>query len=283
MSDSSPKQILVAVDTAACDAALELAAVEARNRRCGVHLVHVMEPVLREGQQLLDDVAAKLRDLVGDDLPVSTQVCEGAVVPTLVAESLDACLVVVQHRGMGTEGATPTLSVTNGVAARAHAPVIAVPSLWVHHPDVAPVLCVGVDDVRASGEVVRVALDEAGRSGARLRLVHGLGVSPSADADLAGAGAELAAEFACLTDERPNVPIEVVVAEVRPVQLLLEQADEASMLVVGRHHPRLPVAPHLGSVARTVLRWSPVPVVVVDPVLPDGPVAPATRLSLALR
>jgi len=284
MLDSTPKQILVAVETAACDAALELAAVEARSRRCGVRLVHVMQPVLAGGYRLLDDVAARLERLLGDDdLPVSTEVCQGAVVPTLVSESIDACLVVVQHRGMGAEGATPMLSVTNGVAARAHAPVIAVPSLWVHQPDVAPVLSVGVENAAVSHEVVRVAIDEAERRGARLRLVHGLGVSPSADADLTEAEADVSAEYAGLTDRRPGVLTEVLVAEARPVQLLLDQADRATMLVVGRRHPRLPVAAHLGSVARTVLRWSPVPVMVVDPVLPDGPAASSNRLSLAQR
>ena len=286
MLDSSPKKILVAVETAACDAALEFAAVEARSRRCGVRLVHVMQPVLQVGHQLLDDAAAKLdRLLVDDDLPVSTQLCQGAVVQALLAESIDACLVVVQHRGMGAEGATPLMSVTKSVAAHAHAPVVAVPSLWVHHPDVAPVLSVGVENATVSSEVVRVALEEAERSGARLRLVHGLGVAPSADPDLGEAEADVEAEYADLVGRRPGVLTEVMVAEERPVQLLLEEADVATMLVVGRHHPRLPGSSHLGSVARTVLRWSPVPVMVVDPVLPDGPpdgpVAASTGLSLA--
>lgn len=305
MRDNRPRNILVAVETAACDAALELAAVEARARRCGVHLAHVMHPVVagshgvdplpllvgdlnRLGHQVLDDAAAKLEHLLIEDgdLPVSTELLHGAVVLTLVAESINACLVVVQHRGMGPEGATPVLSVTNGVAARAHAPVVAVPSLWCHDAGSAPVLSVGVEDRLASLEVVRVALQVAERDGARVRLVHAVRAAPSLDPELAGEGAarlgeQLSAEFADLLAQQPRVAHDALVAKGSPAELLLQQAESSTMLVVGRRHPRLPVASHLGPVAKSVLRWSPVPVLVVDPVAPNRPAAASTRLSFA--
>lgn len=296
MLDSRPRKILLAVESAACDAALEFAAAEARSRRCSVHLMHVGHPTVagspgtdtlaslsgelrRLGRKLLDDAAAKLEPLLidADDLTVSTELCHGAVVPTLVAESGHACLVVVQHRGMGADGATPVLSVTNGVAARAHAPVVAVPSLWGYDPERAPIITVGVEGSLVSGQVVGVAVDEAHRNGARVRLVHAVTGKRSAEADLTRGEswrleAELAAEFADVLARRPDVPVEVLITQGSPAERLLEQADASTMLVVGRRHPRLPISSHLGPVARTVLRWSPVPVLVVDPVLPSGPV-----------
>jgi nucleotide-binding universal stress UspA family protein len=292
MWDMSPRKVLVAVESAECDAALAYAAGEARRRQCGVHLVHVAPPVYggglaradsvrmlngelhRIGTTLLADASVKLEhELIDDDLTVSTELCHGAVVPSLVTESVHACLVVLQHSGMGIEGHPPAMSVTNGVAARAHAPVVAVPVGWQPGAARVPVVTVGVEDVETSAEVVRVALETAARANARIRLVH-------ADGDPDGHGfvdveaarrlhAELSDSFAGIVSAHPDVPVEIVVSQDEPAEALVMLASESDLLVVGRRHPRLPLVSHLGPVARTVLRWSPVPVLVVDPVAPE--------------
>jgi len=308
MWDMKPRKILVAVESAECDAALELAAQEARRRRCGVHLMHVMHPVYvgstldttvilagqlqRLGATIVGDAAAKLEHLIidDDDLTVSTELRHGAVVPTLVAESVHACLVIMQHHGMGPEGGTPVMSTVNGVAARAHVPVVAVPSAWRPDREAVPVVTVGVEDVHISAEVVRVALEEADRSDARLRLVHLHYPWPTGDADRDTEAAneesrrleaELSEAFAGVLSSYPEVPADVLVLQACPAEGLVEQASESTLLVVGRRHPRLPIRSHLGPVARAVLRWSPIPVMVVDPVASEGTIPQAPGLATA--
>lgn len=309
MWDMTPRKILVAVETAECDAALEFAAAEARRRRCGVHLIHVNQPTFggasaldtmvvlagqlqRIGGAVLAEASTKLEELLidDDDLTVSTELCHGPVVPTLVAESSHACLVVMQHRGMGADGATAVMSIVNGVAARAHAPVIAVPSTWQLDHAAVPAVTVGVEEVSVSAEVVRVALEEADRSDARLRLLHAHTPARTGDANLDRVAAEdesrriereLGEAYADLLARFPEVPADLVAVPARPTDALLDQAKESTLLVVGRRQPRLPIASHLGPITRAVLSWSPIPVMVVDPVAPEGTPPPPSELSSA--
>lgn len=177
MWETSRREVLVAVKSADCHAALRYAADEARRQRCGVHLVHVI-PLACEGDPaqagslrvanerkhrigtavLRESAAALERELRDDDLTVSTQLCHGAVVPAVVAGSIHACLVVVQRRYAG-DGEAPALSATDGIAALARAPVVVVPADWRQpSPIRVPVVTVGVDDVDTSAEIVRTAL-----------------------------------------------------------------------------------------------------------------------------
>ena len=64
---------------------------------------------------------------------------------------------------------------------------------------------------------------------------------------------------------------EVVVTHGRPADALVEESHRAGLLVVGRHRHSIPLGPHLGSVARAVLRHATCPVTVVDPVRPAHP------------
>ena len=99
MWETFPREVLVAVESAECDAVLLYAADEARRRRCGVHLMHVAplvegdgpapERSVRElndelhriGTNVLRDAAAKLgRELRDDSLRLSTELCRGPVV-----------------------------------------------------------------------------------------------------------------------------------------------------------------------------------------------------------
>ena len=62
--------------------------------------------------------------------------------------------------------------------------------------------------------------------------------------------------------------VEVMVGPAAPV--LLESSARADLLVVGRHHQRHTVDTCLGAVPAELLRWSRVPVLVVDPAEPPG-------------
>ena len=297
MRDAAAKQVVVGVEDAECDAALRVAAAEARRRRCGIHLVHVVTPVYvgrpevgeltsmaleirRAGEVVLAQAHRRLVRLLGEDagaVRVSTELCHSAVVPALVAAGAHAHVLVLQHRGMGPEGHTRRLSVTLGVAARARVPVLAVPDAWRAEPAAEPpVVTVGVVDPTVSSGVVRAAVREADRMGARLHLVHAAGLPRAGEdrledgsARTAGASRrlerELAAGFVQACAGRPHVPVEVEVVAQPPEAGLIERARGSSLLVVGRHHARVPLAPRLGHVVRAVLRRSSCPVLVVEP------------------
>ncbi len=85
---------------------------------------------------------------------------------------------------------------------------------------------------------------------------------------------ELEAGFVRACRERPHVQVELEVVPRTPEVALTERAWGSSLLVVGRHHSRLPLAPRLGHVVRAVLRRASCPVLVVDP---GAPIVPEQR------
>lgn len=307
MCDPTLNKVVVCVEgsasDAASDAALRVAAAQARGRRCGVHLLHVVTPVYasrpevkeltaialrirKAGEAVLSEAHHHLVRLLGEDadsLPVSTELCHGAVVPAIVAASAHAQVVVLQHHGMGAEGQTRKLSTTLGVAARVRVPVLAVPDGWGAEPSPEPlVVTAGVVDAATSMGVARTAVREADRIGARVCLLHAsngsLSASDVSDADVADPASrlrrlerELWSGLVEASRDRPHVLVEVEVTAQAPEVALLEHARGSSLLVVGRHHSRVPWAPRLGHVVRTVLRHATCPVLVVEAGPPTVP------------
>lgn len=304
MWDMVPPKILVAVEDVGADAALVYAAQDAARRGCGMHLVHVAGPALRAacayddvvlledelrhaGEAVLASAVRRaehlLHEVAPDDdrLSVSSELVHGSVVASLDALSPHACLAVLQHQGMGASGETATLSVTAGVAAGARCPVAAVPDRWQPRPTPLGVVTVGVDVARPSRFVVEAALHEADRRGATLQVVHAWQPDGhAADYDTVVAAVrdglhELVAE----AGSDHTVPVEVLVEHGPPAAVLREQSDACDLLVLGRHHRRHVIGARLGATCREVLRWSPTPVLVVDPLRSDGP-ATDRRASL---
>lgn len=272
--------------------AVRVAADEARRRGCGVHVVSVLHPVYaglpptREfalldgelravGTETLLRAEHTLQQLLADsDLSVSTELVHGPVGLALVDLSAHACLVVLQRRHHTALERIVTMSVTNGVAARAHAPVAVVPSGWVPPETDGPVV-IGIehpDSLYLSEDVVRLGLDLARLQGTPAEFTHGwwstdayddlLLASEAAGWESADRRRRLVATLAPLLQEYADVTTDVVVRHVRPADLLVQRAAAASVLVVGRHHPSSPLGSHLGPITRAVLRESPCPVVV---------------------
>lgn len=307
MLDIKPHKILVCVSPGEdCAASLDLAVAEAQRRGCGVHLALAVRPVWvgpaemtelrmvdgewrKYGTDFLIDCERRLKKLAGDSLPVSTEITHGSVVPALVEVSEHAALVVMQHHRMDRTHQIPTLSITNGVAARAHAPVVAVPDAWRESSAGTDVVAVGVEDAVSSAHVARWAFEEAQRLGGGVRLVRAWFYSAAFDADVFAGQAELV-ESACLREEVqrqftemieefPDVPCHVVAVHGQPADVLVDQSRQVRRVVVGRHEPVLPLGSHLGPVTRAVLNHAACPVVVVDP---RGGSAPATQTSDAV-
>ncbi len=291
---TGPERIVVgAAMGEGCDAALDFAAAEAGRRHCSVHLVHALHPVwtgpsdavdlrlvdgeLRKvGVEFLQDCQRRVEQALGEALTVSTEIVHGAVVPSLNEQSQHAALVVLQHHRMGLSRKVPTMSVTNGVAARAHCPVVAVPDTWREdagdHPGV---VAVGVEDAATSTTVLAAAFEEARRLGARVEIVRAWFYSAAFDGEVfAGRAGVLESEevrravhedFDEVMARHPDVDSDVLVTHGRPADVLVERSHHARLLVVGRHRPALPFGSHLGPVTRGVLQHSSCPVMVVDP------------------
>lgn len=287
MSATKPTQILVGVADAEAEAVLDAAVAEARRRGAGLHLVHAVGPFLqasdlesqesiaqssrRDGAAILEAAAQSVRQRGGDDVPVSTELVHGPPAPTLTAMGTDRGLVFLERRAYRH---VPTLSVTNAVAARSQAVVVVVPAGIDPPAESAPVV-VGVKDAELSVEVVRAALDAARSRGVVLRIVHAWSYSPGYD-DLVFVGtarieledrvrSALDHALGDLLAEYPDVRTELVIRHGGEADVLVREAGDAGLVVLGRHQSRVPFLPHLGSVARGVLRAAPCPVMVVDP------------------
>lgn len=76
------------------------------------------------------------------------------------------------------------------------------------------------------------------------------------------ANAEVTTELTRLTKAATAWPADVVVAEGRPLDVILEAAADADLLVLGTHGRRGPARWWLGSVAERVVRGSVIPVLV---------------------
>lgn len=293
MLDIEPHKVMVCVSPGEdCEAALDFSVAEAQRRGCGIHLVTALRPIWvgpsevadlrvvdgtfrKHGTEFLIACERRVRELSHGAVGVSTEIIHQAVVPGLIDESRNAALVVLQHHRMSRPHHLSTLSVTNGVAARAHAPVVAVPDAWREadeHPDV---VAVGVEDAISSHQVVRAAFEVARRTGAVVHLVRAWFFSATFDTDAFSGAAgraqnaavreEVQRAFAPIASDFPDVDFQVVVGHGRPPDILVAKSELVRLLVVGRHDPVLPLGSHLGPVTRTVLNHAACPVLVVDP------------------
>jgi nucleotide-binding universal stress UspA family protein len=287
-----PRKILVGIGEAPeaddVDGVLEFAAAEAVRRQCGVHLMHAVSAGSRHGDgseltltgdsmqhagaDVLVNAAQRLEKLLGDELSVTTELVHDSGADALNDASPHACLVLLQRRPH-PKISFGLRSVINGVAGRAAVPVILVPSTWRRDLERPSVVVVGVGDAETSGSLVGAALDSARRLGADLRLVH---ARPSGLRHQAEKGpeesrasaqevADLQGEFAPMLAGHPDVRVEWLVDHGEPEDTLVVAGDTASLIVVGRHHRKHGLGPHLGSTARAVLALASCPVMVVEP------------------
>lgn len=292
MLNTQGKKVMVCVDSQkGYEAALEFAVAEAHRRECGVHVVFALPPLwigppgddirvvdgeLRKaGTDILLEAEHRVRELSDDTVPVSSEIIHGPVVPSLVDDSRNAALVVLQHHRMHRPNHLPTKSVTNGVAARAHAPVVAVPDDWHETESHPAVIAVGVEDAISSRKVAEAAFEQARRIGAEVHLVRAWLFSAAFDAEVFNGEAgrrqseqvreEVQRGFARLARSFPDVGYKAVAMHGQTAAVLVAKSQLSRMLVVGRHDPVVPMGTHLGPITRTVLNHAACPVLVIDP------------------
>lgn len=291
MSPQSPP-VVVAVGHDPYDLALAFAVDEAVRAGCGIHLVHAVHVVVqgpeyamlasdleKDGRVIVEQARETVLALAGErgkEVPVTTLVRVGAVVPTLVQAAREACMVVLQRRDLSTVARIVTRSVSSGVAARTQVPVVSVPSHWTPARSVGtPTVTVGIDVPQRSGLVLRAAVTQARSRGAVLRVVHGWHFPDGFDEALLTrdelqrwtdrAAEEVTHLVESLGDEADGVELHVEAEHGHPADVLVAASGASDLLVVGRHDPLVPFGSHLGPVARAVLREADCPVLLAEP------------------
>ncbi len=200
----------------------------------------------------------------------------GGVVASLIERSRDAQLVVLEHRHLGRWERLSDGSVTAGVAARAHAPVVSVPHGW--HPATKPrPITVAVEDATRADAELWTALGLAAATDLPVQVLRVTYV-PEAYQEILRRGVNekdllhLAREELIRDAELPasvceRVPCTFTVRWGPPAEVLVEASSVSSLLVLARRDPRMPFGSHLGPVVRRVLRDAECPVMVVEPSL----------------
>ena len=291
MSSAAPRVIVGVDGTEGSVEALRWAAHEAARRGWPLHVMTCAElPVAVEAgmvgaggvtgsamdsivaeQEAINQRAVNLARSFGLELEVSGETVLGAPGYALVSSSHDTDVVVVgatSHPGRLTDllGSVATV-----VAHRAKGPVVVVHGVERRDYDLGRIV-VGIDGSAGSEAALEWAIDEALRSGAELVLVHGwhypypaarVGArEPRDDMRLDAmrtleAGAQRCAELA------PSIRTHSIISEDNPAKALIDAALDADLMVVGTRGRGGFAALLLGSVSRTVLQHSPVPVAVI--------------------
>ncbi|WP_328958373.1 universal stress protein [Kitasatospora purpeofusca] len=274
------------------------AAGEALRRGASLRLLHAW-PWLTDGRASFADpedlpvAAQRMLAAVAEEvgarhpgLTVQTDVVLDAAVDGLVAATEaaeDADLLVLGSRGLGGFKGLLVGSVSMAVAGRAAVPVVVVrqpgpetgaESATESATGAVPEVVVGVDAGAPSDTVLDFAFREAELRGARLRAVHGwnlpasfavVGFLPSGTETAQLQAAEEKALAAALAGHRARYPqIEVVEqARLGAARTLVEDTEDAALLVVGRRRRPHDLAPRLGRVTHAVLHHAHPPVAVV--------------------
>ncbi len=298
----SPEQthrgIVVGVDgSPSSTTAVEWAARDAEMRNVPLKLVHVVASmvtaaggpsdvvVLADFSRLQEDQARQILEQAhkvaleaasARRAPyVTREVQHAAIVPALIELSNQADMVVLGCRGQGAVGRALLGSVSSALAHHAHCPVAIIRdehSLAARSPQ-APVV-VGIDGSPTSALATEIAFDEASRRGVELVALHAwsdmgpLGFPPTNCApiewrNIEDQEKEVLAERLCGWHDRyPDVVVHKVVVCDQPAPRLLEQAQEAQLVVVGSHGRGGFPGMLLGSVSTAVVNSAQIPVII---------------------
>jgi nucleotide-binding universal stress UspA family protein len=283
--------IVVAVDgSPESDAAITWAAREASMRHEHITLMHVVQPVAlrwpvspeqttfaewqeNNARHVIDDARDDLSATLSQPHPpdFGTEVRHAHPVDALVDASKDARMIAVGSHGKGALGRLVLGSVSRGLVEHAYCPVAVIHTDNASappHPG-APVL-LGVDGSPGSEAATEWAFDEASRRGVELIALHAwsdVGVFPILGMDwrtYQDQGEELLAERLAGWQERyPDVHVSRRLVCDTPARWLLEESDNAQLVVVGSHGRGGFAGMRLGAVSAAVAQSAKVPVIVV--------------------
>jgi nucleotide-binding universal stress UspA family protein len=228
----------------------------------------------RYAREVIDKAQRTVQESAGEVQPpvVRTEVRHLDAPSAMVTASRDAYLTVVGNRGLGAIGRALLGSVSGGLLHHGHGPIAVVNANGAQaqaRNHTAPVL-VGVDGSRASEDAIALAFDEASRRGVELVALHAwtdVGVFPALGMDwrqFEDEGHEVLAErLAGWQEQYPDVPIRRRVVCDQPARWLIEESDQAQLVVLGSHGRGGFAGMALGSVSSKVAQGSKIPVIVV--------------------
>lgn len=284
------KEILVGTDgTAASQAAVHWAALEAQRHHCLLRIVYVVDGEWRSARYDSGtehtDVSRQLADVavahasaqaraLAPHVQLETDTLIGNPAPRLLAAADDTDLVVLGSRGRG--GFTSLLlgSVSRRVATHARCPVVVVRG---RGNDAEGSVAVGVDDSPAAGNVLATAFEAAAGRNAALTVIRtylappplwmaGVPVvefsTPKEDATECQRVEELLAPW---RRRYPEVKVDVMVSHDSPAAVLTGVSHSAQLVVVGSHGHGGIVGALLGSTGIQLLHHADCPVLIARP------------------
>lgn len=273
------RPVIVGVDGSPTGAgALRWAADEAVHRGLPLHVVHVVEaagPAEETGEH--DEVTVRAATEARHrfpGLPVTTATWRGEPARVLAGESRAAGLVVVGSRGAAAFHSPLVGAVGTHLAGHAHCPLLVVPHAeqWARPdaplPQHRPVV-VGADGSAGAEYTLGLAFGEAADRDAPLTAVsvwqepeHRWGHAPDPAALDASVTRERTAELQPWRAKYPEIRVELRVRPGPAAPVLLEEARDALMIVLGGHGGPGVDGMYLGLTSQQVLEHAPVPVLV---------------------
>ncbi len=279
--------VVVGVDgSAASNAAVFWAAHEAAMRNVPLTLVHMLNPIVPtypqlptpsgvavwqkdDGHDVLEHAVKIAQDALSTDrtIPITSEVKASSPVPTLVAMSGDAEMVVVGSTGRSAVERVLLGSVSSGLLHGAKCPVAVIreEASWMPRSSSAPVL-VGIDCSPTSELALSVAFDEASRRGVELTALHAwsdMAVYQMPWLEWRSEAERNLAEYLAGWHERyPDVKVNRVIVLDHPARALIEESQAAQLVVVGSHGRGGLSGLLLGSVSNGVVHAVRAPVIV---------------------
>ncbi len=195
----------------------------------------------------------------------------GAAREVLLRAAAQADVLVVGKRGLGAVKRMMVGSNSIAVAGRAPVPVVVVPAAWDAAARRTGPIVMGLDVARPDEALLRYAFERADRLGVPLVAVHAWLIPPAYawspddlarwDADVSEAVSERLSPW---IDQFPDVRVTTVTPAANAAMTVLDTAEDAQLVVLGRHTGRHHVGGfHLGSTARAVLHYAQCPVAVI--------------------
>ncbi|BDT91595.1 universal stress protein [Nocardia sputorum] len=282
MSSSINPPILVGSDGSPTSlAAVRWAAADAARRRAPLNIVYAISAPIdygpaiavpqidydsyrQEGRTALEIArknAVAAASPIGE-LDITADLVEAPPIPVLRDRSKSARLLVVGTHGLGAFSRSILGSVSTALARHAACPVAVIPADFEHAGG--PVV-VGVDGSSCSARAVEVAFDEAAHRDAELVAVHTWSefFRYISRAEMQNEAEELVSQsLAGYGEKYPEVRVRRIVVEDRSAKRLIDEGENAQLIVVGSHGRGGFAGMTLGSVSQAVLHGAKAPVII---------------------